>query len=180
MSDSDSVTRKSKVPAPPASLILSTPVHLLAYGFGSGCAPVAPGTFGTVLGVPLFLALGWLDWPVYLLVTGLLFGAGCWICGESARLLKLHDAPGIVFDEIVGYLVAAAPLLPVFGLAVAWPLWAQLLAAFVLFRVFDILKPWPIRWLDRRVHGGFGIMVDDLLAGVFAALPLWAALYAFG
>lgn len=152
-------------------LVMSTPVHLLAFGFGSGCAPVAPGTFGTVLGIPLFLILMGLPLPLYLAMTAVLFGFGCWLCGESSRLLGVHDSPGIVFDEVVGFLMTAVPLLPVLHLS-AQPLWLGLLLAFVLFRSFDVLKPWPIRWLDRHVHGGFGIMVDDLLAGAFGAASL--------
>lgn len=158
-------------PRPPLRLVMSTPVHLLAFGFGSGCAPVAPGTFGTVLGIPLFLILMGLPLPLYLVATAVLFGIGCWLCGESSRLLGVHDSPGIVFDEVVGYLMTAAPLLPALHLS-EQPLWVGLLLAFVLFRIFDVLKPWPIRWLDRHVHGGFGIMVDDLLAGIFGAVGL--------
>ena len=157
---------------PPTRLVMTTPVHLLAFGFGSGCAPVAPGTFGTVLGIPLFLAMMWLPPGPYLVLTLVLFVLGCWLCGESSRLLGVHDSPGIVFDEIVGYAVTAWPLLPALGQS-SWPLWAGLSAAFVLFRIFDVLKPWPIRWLDQQVHGGFGIMVDDLLAGIMAAACLW-------
>src|SRR5690606_17671169 len=95
------------------------------------------------------------------------------ICGESARLLGVHDHGGIVFDEIVGYLIAAAPL--VWLSPVSWTGWlAGIVLAFLLFRLFDILKPWPIRVLDRRVHGGFGIMLDDAAAGLVAALLLIA------
>ena len=158
---------------------MSTPIHVLAFGLGTGCSPVAPGTVGTVLGVPLFLALAWLPLPLYLALTALLFAVGCWLCGESSRLLGVHDSPGIVFDEVVGYLVTAAPLLPALALTER-PLWQGLLLAFVLFRIFDVLKPWPIRWLDRQVHGGFGIMVDDLLAGVFAAAVLLLAIAVIG
>lgn len=164
------------VPAPPRELILSTPEHLVAFGFGAGLAPKAPGTFGTLVGVLLFLPLWLLKPEWYALLTVLLFTVGCWVCGESARLLGVHDYGGIVFDEIVGMLVAAAPL-------VLWPQASVLagaiglLLAFALFRLFDIWKPWPIRILDRRVHGGFGIMVDDLLAGFFAAAVLAVPLY---
>ncbi|MGB1560165.1 MAG: phosphatidylglycerophosphatase A [Sinimarinibacterium flocculans] len=167
-----------KSPRPPRALILSTPEHLIAFGFGTGLSPVAPGTVGTLVGVLLFLPLSLLDAPVYAAVLAVLFASGCWICGESARLLGVHDHGGIVFDEIVGYLVAAAPLLcfaPQPPLVVA----LSMFAAFGLFRLFDIWKPWPIRALDRSVHGGFGIMLDDLLAGAAAALPLWGALYAW-
>ncbi|HEY1075360.1 MAG TPA: phosphatidylglycerophosphatase A [Fontimonas sp.] len=165
-----------RAPNPPPALILSTFEHLVAFGFGAGLAPKAPGTMGTLVGVLLFLPLWLLKPEWYALAVVLLFAIGCWFCGESARLLGVHDYGGIVFDEIVGLLVAAAPL-------VLWPpataLGAALLlgAAFALFRLFDIWKPWPIRILDRRVHGGFGIMVDDLLAGVFAAVVLGVPLY---
>lgn len=159
---------KHSVPKPPARLILTTPEHFLAYGFGVGLAPKAPGTFGTLVALPLWLLLAWCvtDPTLYLVICAVLFVLGCWICGESARLLGLHDAPGIVFDEIVGFFITAFPLLGLpFDLAFA--LWV--LAAFALFRFFDILKPWPIRWLDRQVHGGFGIMLDDAVAALFAA-----------
>lgn len=163
------------VPQPPRELILGTFEHCVAFGFGAGLAPKAPGTFGTLVGLPLFALLCLLPWPVYALAVLAMFIFGCWVCGESARLLGVHDHGGIVFDEIVGFLVAAAPLLiwpP--KTAVTWG--CGLLAAFALFRLFDIWKPWPIRWFDRKVHGGFGIMLDDALAAVFAALPLAAAL----
>ena len=170
---------QDRSPRPPVRLIMSTPIHALAFGLGTGCSPRAPGTVGTVLGVPLFLALAWLPLPLYLAVSLILFVFGCWLCGESSRLLGVHDSPGIVFDEVVGYLIAAAPLLPTLSLTDR-PLWQGLLLAFLLFRIFDVVKPWPIRWLDRQVHGGFGIMVDDLLAGVFAAAVLVAAILVVG
>ena len=166
---------KHDVPKAPPRLILTTWEHFIAYGFGAGLAPKAPGTFGTLVGLPFwFLLRGLLPQPMeYLLACTVLFIFGCWICGESARLLGLHDAPGIVFDEIVGFLITCIPLLYVpAGLAsLPW-----LIAAFALFRFFDIIKPWPIRWLDRKVHGGIGIMIDDVLAGIFAALCLFGAL----
>lgn len=164
-------TKTAAFPKPPAELIWSTPEHVLAFGFGAGLAPRAPGTAGTLVGIAFFLLLLWLPWPAYLAATAILFVAGCFVCGASARLLGVHDYGGIVFDEIVGYLIAAAPLV---WLAPAgaggWAL--GIVLAFLLFRFFDIAKPWPIRVLDRRVHGGFGIMVDDALAGLFAALLL--------
>ena len=159
------------VPPPPAELILTTPEHLLAYGFGAGLAPRAPGTFGTLVGLPFWyvLTLASPSPAYYLAGCVLLFMAGCWICGESARLLGLHDAPGIVFDEIVGYLITCLPLSLMSPGRAVWP-W--LIAAFILFRFFDILKPWPIRWFDREVHGGLGIMLDDAVAALFAAICL--------
>lgn len=156
---------------PPARLIMGTPVHLLAFGFGSGLAPAAPGTFGTLAAVPFFLALAWLPPTVFGVALLILFAAGCWICGESARLLGVHDYGGIVFDEFVGLFVAAAPLVLMDGWTPTQFAWGLLLAV-LAFRLFDIVKPWPIRWLDRHVGGGFGIMIDDLLAGAMAAVPL--------
>lgn len=163
------------VPQPPRELILGTFEHCVAFGFGAGLAPKAPGTFGTLVGLPFFALLCLLPWPACVLAILALFVFGCWVCGESARLLGVHDHGGIVFDEIVGFLIAAAPLLIWAPQTVAgWAL--GLLVAFALFRLFDIWKPWPIRVLDRSVHGGLGIMLDDALAAVFAALPLAAAL----
>jgi phosphatidylglycerophosphatase A len=156
-------------PKPPARLILTTPEHLIAFGFGAGLAPKAPGTFGTIVAVPVWLALCWLDPLAYVIVVAVLFAFGVWLCGRSARLLGLHDTPGIVFDEIVGFLVTAAPLIPAVHQGNPW-LW--LLVAFGLFRFFDIAKPWPIRHLDEAVPGGFGIMLDDLVAGLYGAALL--------
>lgn len=164
------------VPRPPRQLILGTPEHLIAFGFGAGLSPVAPGTVGTLVGALLFVPMSLLAPPFYLAATLLLFVGGCWICGESARLLGVHDYGGIVFDEIVGYLIAAAPLLLFPGQTLTWTV-AAMLGAFVLFRLLDIAKPWPIRWLDRHVHGGFGIMLDDALAGAIAGVLLGAVLY---
>lgn len=150
--------------------LLRHPVHLLAFGFGSGLAPRAPGTFGTLVAVPLFLLLSQGPLLFYLGFLLVAFVAGVFWCGRTARELGVHDHPGIVWDEVVGFLVTmlAAPA--------GWP-W--LVAGFVLFRLFDILKPWPIRWADRRVRGGLGIMLDDVLAGIGAALVLVALQFLF-
>ncbi len=149
--------------APPTSRPdFRNPVHVLAFGFGAGLSPFAPGTAGTVLGVFIYLSIAPLPLPYYIAVCSLLFVAGVWICARTSQDLGVHDHSGIVFDEIVGFLVAM----------IALPSdWLWLLAGFVLFRVFDIAKPWPIGWLDRHVEGGLGIMLDDLLAGL-AALAL--------
>jgi len=162
---------QDRAPRPPARLILTTPEHLVAFGFGAGLSPQAPGTVGTLWGVLAWLLLMWLPPLAYGVVVAALFGFGVWVCGRSARLLGVHDVPGIVFDEVVGFLVTAAPLLPGLGL-VSRPYWPWLLAAFLLFRAFDIFKPWPIRRLDEAVHGGFGIMLDDLVAGLYGAAVL--------
>ncbi len=158
---------------PAAKLVMRDPVHVLAFGLGTGLSPVMPGTMGTLLGIPLFLAIHWMSWPLYLGLTALLFAVGVFLCGESARRLSTHDHPGIVWDEIVGYLVTMTPLLPdLFGAQTAAPLWFWVVAGFVVFRVFDIAKPPPIKQIDQKVHGGFGIMLDDLIAGLFAAAVL--------
>lgn len=166
--------KREAIPRPPAALILGTPVHFIAFGFGAGLARHAPGTWGTLVAVPLAWALLWLPWPAYLVATLLAFGLGCWACGESGRLLGVEDYPGFVFDEVVGYLIAVAPVLAWLGPLDPW-LAPALLFAFVAFRAFDILKPWPIGWLDRRIHGGFGVMLDDAGAGVYSAATVAAA-----
>ncbi|MBN2871494.1 MAG: phosphatidylglycerophosphatase A [Halothiobacillaceae bacterium] len=156
-----------------------SPVMWLAFGFGTGLASKAPGTVGTLPGI----LLGWLvvtaaaplGDPValglLLVVTAVLFLLGVYLCGEASRRLGVHDHGGIVFDEIVG-------VLPVF--VVLPETWWELLLIFVWFRVFDVIKPWPISWFDRRVAGGFGIMADDLLAGGYAALATWASISLLG
>ncbi len=142
---------------------MGNPVHLLAFGFGSGLSPKAPGTFGTLVAVPVCLAMQSLPPAYYLVLTAAAFALGIWLCEQTARDLGVHDHGGIVWDEIVGYLVT---------MAFAPSGWVWLMVGFMLFRFFDIVKPWPIRWIDRRVKGGFGIMLDDLIAGVFAAVCL--------
>jgi len=147
----------------PSASLLAQPIHLIAFGFGAGLFPKAPGTAGTLLAVvPAWLIAGW-SLPAKAAFISALFIFGVWICGESARRLQSHDHPAIVWDEVVGYL-ATCLMLP------AEPLW--LLLAFVLFRFFDIVKPWPIRDIDHRLGGGIGIMLDDIVAAAFAAICL--------
>jgi phosphatidylglycerophosphatase A len=143
--------------------LLLHPVDFLALGFGSGLVPKGPGTAGTVAAIPLYLLMAPLPLATYLVLVALLFVIGVPICEHAARRMGVHDHPAIVWDEIVGYL--ATMIFAPSG-------WPWIVAGFVLFRVFDIAKPWPIRTLDRKVGGGFGIMIDDLLAAVFAALVL--------
>lgn len=147
----------------PAQVVRS-PVMFLAFGFGSGLAPRAPGTLGTLAAVPLYLVLSQLSLPFYLLLVAGISVAGIWICQQAADRLGVHDHPGIVWDEFAGFLVT---------MSVAPGPWPWLVAGFVLFRVFDIWKPWPISWVDRHCKGGLGIMLDDLLAGVLAAGVLY-------
>ena len=155
---------------PQAHVVLRDPVHLLAFGFGAGLAPKAPGTFGTLAAVPIFLLLYWLPLWAYLLAVAALFAAGIWLCAESARRLGTHDHPGIVWDEIVGFLLTMLPVKQeLLGAASPAPLWFWLLIGFCAFRVFDIAKPAFIRRADQQITGGLGIMLDDLLAGACAA-----------
>jgi len=142
-----------------------SPVHVLAFGFGAGAVPVAPGTAGTVVGLPLYALMAGLPLAGYVAVLAGIVALGVWACGRTAAELGVHDHPGIVWDEIAGLLVALC------AVPVGWA-WAA--GGFVLFRLFDILKPWPIQWVDRRVGGGVGIMADDLLAGLYAAAILHA------
>lgn len=149
------------MPEPQAREVLRDPVLFLAFGFGAGLAPRAPGTAGTLVAIPLYLWLSQFSSPVYLAaVVGVAF-VGIWICGRAASRLGTHDHPGIVWDEFAGYLVTMIP---------ASGSWFSILVGFVLFRLFDIWKPWPIRLADQRIGGGTGIMLDDLLAGIPAAL----------
>lgn len=147
-------------PQCPAS-VWRNPIHFMAFGFGSGAMPFAPGTFGTLIAVPVYIGLMGLPGWAYFMVLLLMFAVGVWLCDKTSRDLGVHDHSGIVWDEIVGYLITmmGAPL----G-------WMWLLIGFVLFRLFDILKPWPISWLDKELKGGFGIMMDDVAAGLLALL----------
>jgi phosphatidylglycerophosphatase A len=150
----------------PARVVFTDPVHFLAFGFGAGLSPWAPGTAGTLVAVPIGIVTYSLGLPVRFALVAIIAAIGVWLCGESARRLNAHDHPGIVWDEIAGYLLAmlAAP-----------PGWPWIVAGFALFRLFDILKPWPIKDLDHGLGGGVGIMLDDIVAGVYAAAVMLAA-----
>jgi len=138
---------------------LKDPVNFFALGFGSGLSKYAPGTMGTLVAVPLYLLLQPLSLIVYVAVAVVVTLIGIWLCDRSANTLGVHDHPGIVWDEIAGYLITmiAAPT----G-------WQWVVLGFCLFRLFDIWKPWPIKVIDRQVAGGFGIMLDDVVAALFA------------
>lgn len=143
--------------------ILTDPVLFLAFGFGAGLAKKAPGTIGTIIAIPVYLMLIQGNLVYYSLATILVILSGIWICGSAAEKLGEHDFSGIVWDEIAGYLVTMW-LVPYS--------WQTIVSGFILFRVFDIFKPWPINWIDTKVHNGLGIMLDDLIAGCFAGLIL--------
>ncbi|MCO7225738.1 phosphatidylglycerophosphatase A [Pleionea sp. CnH1-48] len=142
--------------------ILLHPVYCLAFGFGSGFAPKAPGTVGTLLAIPLYIALASLPFAVYVVATIVAMGVGIYLCGETARAIHKHDHPGIVWDEFVGFWIAM--------MALPANDWRAIVLGFALFRLFDIAKPWPVSIADKKVKGGLGIMLDDILAGVLAAI----------
>lgn len=143
--------------------IFRDPVLFVAFGFGAGLAKKAPGTFGTLVGIPIYLLLIAAGPTFYAASLIFMTLGGIRICQKASDRLGVHDHQGIVLDEIVGFLITM----------VAVPLsWQAILVGFVLFRLFDIVKPWPIRIVDERVGGGLGIMMDDVLAGVLAALVL--------
>lgn len=151
------------------------PIHLIAAGFGSGLAPRAPGTFGTVAALIPWWPLHFLSSVSYWTIIALGTAFGIYVCGKTARDLRTHDHGAIVWDEFIGLWIALAwlPTSPAWSISALW-----IIAGFLLFRLFDIWKPWPIRWCDKYVHGGFGIMLDDMLAGFCSLLILQAARFA--
>ena len=148
---------------PTLMTVFTNPYHLIAFGFGAGLSPVAPGTVGTLVGVPIYWLLSFTPWPMYWAIVGLCLAIGVYVCSNSSRLLGVHDYQGIVWDEIVGFLIAM-------GAGPHEVLWVVI--GFGLFRLFDIVKPWPIFTVDRRMQNGLGIMLDDVIAGIYALLTL--------
>ncbi len=142
--------------------------HCLAFGFGAGLAKKAPGTWGTLAAVPFCALLMFLPVWLYALLLLAAFALGVWLCETVAQDMRAHDHGGIVWDEMLGYWLT---------LFLAPINWVTILMAFVLFRLFDIWKPWPISWCDRHIHGGLGIMLDDVLAGALAGVCLQALLW---
>jgi len=151
--------------------ILANPIHLLAFGFGAGLSPKAPGTVGTVVAVLIYLVLPSMQPVIYAGLILLSFVFGIWICGKTSEDLGVHDHGGIVWDEFVGYWVTMF-------MAPSGLFWVLL--GFVLFRLLDIFKPWPIKWADKELAGGLGIMLDDVLAGIMAALCMQALVVVIG
>lgn len=149
--------------SPTPKQVFSHPIHFLAFGFGTGLSPKAPGTVGTLVAIPLFIIMSSLTTLNYIILLLLIIIFSVYIAGESARRLGIHDHGGIVIDEICGYLVT---------MLFAPSEWLWIIVGFALFRLFDIAKPWPIRSIDQRLGGGLGIVLDDLMAGIYALLSL--------
>jgi len=159
----------SKTIKPDIQLLFSHPAHFLAFGFGAGLAPKAPGTFGTLVAIPIYILMSLFLGPAaYLALTLVLIVLGIWVCDVTDKALGTNDHGAIVWDEITGFLLTMflAPLT-----------WWSVLAGFLLFRVFDILKPFPISWFDKNLKGGFGTMLDDVLAGIYAWFCLQAGIF---
>jgi phosphatidylglycerophosphatase A len=149
--------KKTIPPIPKA--VWTNPLYFIAFGFGSGAMPIAPGTFGTLLAIPFYLLLRPLPLYAYLVVVLAFIIFSIWVSDRVSREIHVHDHQGMCIDEFAGFFVTmiAAPH--------DWP-WIVL--GFFLFRLFDIWKPWPIRWIDEKVQGGFGMILDDVVAGLFA------------
>jgi len=150
--------------------LLAHPAGWIACGFGSGLSPFAPGTAGSLTALIPWLALRELPWPLYLGVVALVFAVGIWASNVAIERLRIADPGAVVVDEFVGQWIALLPLL------IAPKAWPWIVVGFVLFRVFDVWKPWPVSWLDRHVKGGSGVMLDDVAAGAYAAIVLAIAL----
>lgn len=140
-------------------ITIKTPAQFIASGFGSGCAPVAPGTFGTLAALPFWVGLTFLPLWAYLLVIVVAFLFGFYICQKASDELGVHDHGGIVWDEFVGLWITM--------IAIPFSV-TNMVIGFILFRIFDIIKPWPIRVADQKIGGGVGIMIDDMIAGSIA------------
>jgi phosphatidylglycerophosphatase A len=147
---------------------LKKPTHFLALGFGLGLAPKAPGTFGTLAAIPFILITMFSSLWLQIAVAVLLSLIGIWLCDVASKDAGVHDDPAIVWDEIAGFYIT------MLGITISWK---SLLIGFILFRFFDIVKPWPIKLLDKHVKGGFGIMVDDIFAGFASLLCLHFLVY---
>ena len=145
---------------------LTNPIHLLAVGLGSGMSPIMPGTMGSAMAIPLWLLFDGLQPFLYWVLIVVAFIFGCFLCQKTSDDTQTHDSGHIVWDEFVGMWIT---LFFIPQISVLW-----IAIAFVAFRVFDMAKPWPIRWFDKRVPGGFGIMVDDMIAAIFSSLTVYA------
>ncbi|HEX4479826.1 MAG TPA: phosphatidylglycerophosphatase A [Rudaea sp.] len=151
-------------------IVLGNPAGWIALGVGSGLSPVAPGTVGSLVALLPWLLLRELDVWLYLGVVAAAFVVGVWSCRWVVARLHIDDPSFVVCDEFVGEWIALIPLVLIRRS------WLWIFAGFILFRIFDIWKPWPVSWADRDIKGGFGVMLDDVVAGVYAAAVLWLLL----
>ena len=152
-------TQRSYTVPPVPESIWKNPWHFIAFGFGTGAIPVAPGTFGTLITIPLYLFLASFSHTFYLICTIAIIIFSIWLCEKTSKEIHIHDHQGMCIDEVVGFLVTmyCAP----YG-------WGWIILGVILFRIFDIWKPWPIRQIDAHVKGGFGMILDDVIAGLFS------------
>lgn len=159
---------KSKVAPPIPKAVWHNPLYFAAFGLGSGAMPFAPGTFGTLFAIPFYLLLAPLSLSAYLFFTIFFIIASSWICDRVSRETHTHDHPGMCIDEFAGFFVTMihAPR----G-------WTWIVFGFLLFRLFDIWKPWPIRVMDEKIHGGFGMVLDDVAAGLVAMFIIQITAY---
>jgi phosphatidylglycerophosphatase A len=155
----DNFKSRSKPSPPLPDALWRNPLYFIAFGFGSGAMPFAPGTFGTLMAIPFYLFIRPLPLPLYLLVVVLFIAITTWICDLVSHEIQIHDHPGMCIDEFAGFFVTMIN---------APPGWKWIVLGFVLFRIFDIWKPWPIRSIDEKVPGGIGMELDDIVAGMFS------------
>ena len=149
---------------PTARFLFAHPAHFLALSFGTGLAPIAPGTVGTLLGFPIYGLLAARLAPMELLATiGGMFAVGIWACGVTGRAMGIPDHSAMNWDEVVAFLLI---------LMITPPGWAWQAFAFFAFRFFDVVKPPPIRYFDRTIKGGFGVMFDDIVAAFYTLLAM--------
>lgn len=155
------IFKKTLPPLP--KKICQNPWYFIAFGFGSGASPIAPGTFGTLVAIPFYLLLTFLSLEIYIVFIFLFIIFSAWLCGKVSHEINIHDHPGMCIDEFAGFFVTMinAPH------GIVW-----IAMGFILFRLFDIWKPWPIRWFDQKIQGGLGIVLDDVLAGLYAFICL--------
>lgn len=173
-------------PCPPNATTFEKCVYWLGVGFGSGLPKKAPGTWGTVGGLIVALPMFLLGFWGFLVITIIGCLIGSYICGKTSDLMNTHDDPHIVFDEWVGMWIALLPIVLLINISqdfkIMLPrieLWIGIILPFILFRFFDIVKPFPISWADKKVSGGFGIMLDDILAGIMSAMVLYFGMMAY-
>ncbi|OGT58525.1 MAG: hypothetical protein A3F43_05380 [Gammaproteobacteria bacterium RIFCSPHIGHO2_12_FULL_42_10] len=155
--------RASKPRAPIPKAVWYNPLYFLAFGLGSGAIPIAPGTFGTLVAIPCYLLLRNLSLTYYILFVILFIAASSVLSDYISRKIHEHDHPGMCIDEFAGFFVTMinAPY------GISW-----IILGFILFRLFDIWKPWPIRWIDQHINNGFGMILDDVVAGLFAMVMI--------